>query len=108
MYIGQHYRNELAANPRDLGYGIRTDHKGLFEIKGLDPKLLGHFSQRSDQIEERVSGLKNSGRYPEASGQRLREIAALGSRVAKRDVNPVTIKDAWEDRLREQGYELKR
>lgn len=108
MYIGQYYRNELAANLRELGYGIRTDHKGLFEVKGLDPKLLAHFSQRSEQIEERVSELKNSGRYPEASGQKLREIAALGSRVAKREVNPETIKGAWEDRLREQGYELER
>ena len=108
MYIGQYYRNELAANLRELGYGIRTDHKGLFEIKGLDPKLIGHFSQRSDQIAEKVSELKNSGCYSEASGQKLREIAALGSRVSKRDVNPETVKEAWRDRLKEQDYTIER
>ncbi|MBI5587052.1 MAG: relaxase domain-containing protein, partial [Deltaproteobacteria bacterium] len=108
MYIGQFYRNELAVNLKDLGYGVKTDHKGLFEVKGFDRKLLDHFSQRSEQIAEKVAELKNSGRYPSASGQKLREIAALGSRVAKRDVNPETVREAWRDRLKELGYTTKR
>ncbi|MBI5634461.1 MAG: relaxase domain-containing protein [Nitrospirae bacterium] len=108
MYIGQFYRNELAANLKELGYGVKTDHKGLFEVKGFDRKLLEHFSQRSEQIAEKISELKNSSLYPNASGQKLREIAALGSRIAKRDVNSETIKEAWMDRLKEQGYSIER
>lgn len=108
MYIGQFYRNELAVNLKEHGYAIKTDHKGLFEVRGVDRKLLDHFSQRSEQIAEKISELKKSGRYLNASGQKLREIAALGSRVSKRDVNPETVKEAWRDRLKEQDYTIER
>jgi len=104
MLIGQIYRNELAKNLKELGYSIQSDNKGLFEIEGIDKKLIDHFSQRSEQIQQKVQELKESGLYPNANEQKLREIAALGSRVAKKDVDMNTVRESWNERLREQGY----
>jgi len=104
MLIGQIYRNELAANLKDLGYPIQSDEKGLFKIQGIDKKLLDHFSQRKEQINAKIKELKKSGLYQNADEQKLREIATLGSRVAKRDVDMQTVKESWSDRLHEQGY----
>ncbi|MFZ6007214.1 MAG: MobF family relaxase [Nitrospirota bacterium] len=104
MLIGQVYRNELAANLKELGYEVQSDNKGLFEIRGIDEKLREHFSQRSEQIAEKVQELKDSGKYPNANEQQLREYATLGSRAAKGDVNMNTVRESWRDRLKEQGY----
>ena len=104
MLIGQIYRNELAKNLKEIGYSIQSDNKGLFEIQGIDKKVLEHFSQRAEQIQSKAQELKDSGKYPDANGQKLREIATLGSRVAKRDVDINTVRESWNERLQAQGY----
>ncbi len=104
MLIGQVYRNELAKNLKDLGYEVQSDSKGLFEIRGVDQKLINHFSQRSEQIDGKVQELKDSGKYPDANASKLREIATLGSRVAKQDVDMNAVRESWQERLKEQGY----
>ncbi|MBI4691282.1 MAG: relaxase domain-containing protein [Nitrospirae bacterium] len=104
MLIGQIYRNEFAVNLRELGYSIQSDHKGLFEIQGIDQKILDHFSQRSEQIDAKIRELKESGVCQNASDQKLREIATLGSRVAKQDVDLNIVRERWTERLQEQGY----
>lgn len=104
MFIGQIYRNELAANLKELGYAIESDSKGLFEVKGIDLKLLKHFSQRSEQIEAKINELRENGLYQNASGQKLREIATLGSRASKQDVDMQIVRDSWQERLQNQGY----
>lgn len=104
MYIGQHYRNELASNLKELGYVVERDHKGLFEVPGVDRKLLEHFSQRSEQIEAKARKLKESGRYQNANVQKLREMATLGSRVAKREVDHEIVRQVWAERLEGLGY----
>lgn len=104
MLIGQMYRSELAANLKELGYSIKSDNKGFFEIQGIDKKLIDHFSQRSEQINAKVQELKESGLYPNANEQKLKEIACLGSRAAKRDVDMDTVRESWQERLKEQGF----
>lgn len=104
MFIGQIYRNELASMLKKIGYSIQGDNKGLFEVVGMPKELIVHYSQRSEQIDERVRELKESGLYQNASEQRLREIAALGSRVAKKDVDINLVREAWDERLKQQGY----
>lgn len=106
MLLGQHYRNELAAELREQGYDVRSGSKGLFEVRGVDEDLIEHYSRRSKQIEEKVKELRESGKYPGAGEQKLREIATLGSRVAKRDVDPEAIRQSWRDRLEGQGYSI--
>ncbi|MFQ5480999.1 MAG: MobF family relaxase, partial [Thermodesulfobacteriota bacterium] len=108
MLLGQIYRNELGAELSRLGYAIEvTDGRhGLFEEKGVGRELIEDFSQRSGQIKEKVTSLRASGQYPNASQQKLREIATLGSRVAKRDVDMETVRETWKDRLHERVYAI--
>lgn len=104
MLIGQVYRNELAANLREHGYSITYNEKGLFEISGIDKRLCEHYSQRKEQIDAKVRELKESGLYKNANEQKLREIATLGSRLSKKDVNQELVHESWNDRLYEKGY----
>ncbi|MBI3599749.1 MAG: relaxase domain-containing protein, partial [Nitrospinae bacterium] len=104
IFMGQMYRNELAASLRELGYSIQSDEKGLFEIRGIDEKLVDAFSRRSEQIEAKVKELKESGQYLSASESRLREIATLGSRVAKKDVDMEVVRETWQERIKDLGY----
>jgi len=104
MLVGQVYRNELAANLKELGFAVSVGHKGLFEVEGIPANLLEHYSQRSEQIAQKVADLKESGLYPNANEGKLREIACLGSRVAKKEADMAVVREAWNERLREQGF----
>lgn len=104
ILIGQHYRNELAANLKELGYAININEKGLFEIRGVEKKVIEIFSNRSEQINNKIIELKDNGLYPNANEQKLREIATLGSRVAKKDVDIEDIRQSWDERLKKAGY----
>jgi conjugative relaxase-like TrwC/TraI family protein len=72
------YRNALARRVLELGYEIepRTDAKGRdlgFEIKGLSPELLAHYSQRSAQRDAAIADfVERNHREPTAN-----EIAVL-------------------------------
>ena len=103
MLIGQVYRNELAANLKDLGFAVLTCEKGLFEVEGVPASLIERFSQRSEQIAEKVVEIREAGLYLNAKESKLREIACLGSRVAKKDADPAAVREAWNERLRQEG-----
>ncbi len=106
ILIGQVYRNELAANLKDLGFAIQSDQKGLFEVQGIDQRLLDHFSQRSTQIEAKVAELREQ--YPNTNDQALREMATLGSREGKKNVDMAQVRESWTERLDAQGYSKER
>jgi len=102
MLYGQMYRNELAANLRDLGYQIEPGKHGLFEIAGVDKAIREEFSRRSRQIKEMVDQLRE--KYPNAEESQLREMATLGSRAAKdRKADMNAIRENWNDRLHALG-----
>ncbi len=102
MHIGQIYRSELAASMKDLGYAIQTDSRGFFEVQGVDKQVLDEFSRRSEQIQAAVEELKKQ--YPDASESKLKEMACLDSREAKKDVNMDDVRQSWQERLENIGY----
>lgn len=104
MMLGQHYRNELAANLKELGYTCKSDEKGLFEVQGVDQKLMDHFSQRKEQIDQKVAEFKEAGKYENLSEPEIREKACLASRSAKQDVDIATVKENFGKDLKELGY----
>lgn len=105
MLIGQHYRNEFAKNLREQGYSIQSDHKGFFEIRGVPEKLIEEYSRRTEQIDAKVRELKESGKFPNVSEQKLRELATLDSRVAKgKDINMDIVRASQTERMHEHGY----
>ncbi|MDX9901599.1 MAG: MobF family relaxase [Aliarcobacter sp.] len=83
MLFGQMYRNQLAANLKELGYETEvTDaRKGLFEVKGVSNELMTEFSKRSEQVQKRFEELKKQ--YPNMEETKLREMATLDSRKSK-------------------------
>jgi conjugative relaxase-like TrwC/TraI family protein len=98
LFYGQIYRNELAANLRELGYQIEYGKDGLFEIAGIDKSILEAFSRRSEQIKAAMNEIRE--KYPHTNESELREYATLGSRVAKQkniDINAV--REGWVERL---------
>ncbi len=102
MHIGQIYRNELAVELKEINYAIKTDSRGFFEIQGIDQKVLDEFSRRSEQIQSAMEDLKKQ--YPDASESKIKEMACLDSRVAKKDVNMDDVRQTWQERLEKLGY----
>ncbi len=102
MFIGQYYRNEFAARLVEKGYSLETKPNGLFDLRGIDETLKEAFSSRSEQISVKMSELRKD--YPIAKDQKLREMATLGSRVAKRDVDMSLVRESWNTKLNELGY----
>jgi conjugative relaxase-like TrwC/TraI family protein len=103
LFLGQMYRNELAKNLTDLGYSVKRNEKGFFEINGVDQRLIETFSKRSGQINHEITKLKEAGLYENANQSRLREIAGLGSRSPKHEVNIHTVRESWDRQLNEMG-----
>ena len=103
LFYGQIYRNELAANLRELGYQIEFGKDGLFEIAGIDKSILEAFSRRSEQIKAAMNEIRD--KYPHADESELREYATLGSRVAKqKNIDNDAVHSSWVDRLAALGY----
>lgn len=103
MNMGQIYRNELAKNLMDLGYSIKTDSKGFFEIDGIDPKILDNFSKRSEQIKNSLDDLRVM--YPNLSEPQLKEMAALDSRSSKEVKTYEELKGKWDKELQGIGID---
>ncbi|MBZ0154888.1 MAG: relaxase domain-containing protein [Alphaproteobacteria bacterium] len=102
MYIGQYQRNEFAIELKNelvkIGCNVefQADHKGLFEVKGFSKDDLKEFSRRSEQIKEKLETIRKQ--YPNASPAKQAEIAAIGSRAEKQDVNMEMVRESWKER----------
>lgn len=100
--LGQIYRNELAKGLKEIGYEIKADNKGLFELANIDSKLIKEFSVRSEQIKLELDELRN--KLPNANEAKLKAIATINSRKVKDEPSLEELKAQWEERLNK--YEL--
>ena len=101
--IGMLYRNELARNLADLGYGIEKTHAdGRFEIAGVSREVVEAFSTRRAEIEAAMEerNLGATGDNP-----RIAERAALMTRAAKRDVDRDALQGVWENQAADLGFD---
>jgi conjugative relaxase-like TrwC/TraI family protein len=104
MYFGQAYRNDAMYYVREelgkIGYHISyaTDAKGLYDINIFTKEEKDVNSRRSEQIDAKVRELKESGKYEGMNESKLREVACLGSRAAKKDVNMDMVREDWKER----------
>lgn len=99
MLLGQLYRNQLAKQLGEMGFAIEPKPKGLYELKGIPEKVLQEFSRRSEQIERALESMRQ--RYPAMEETKLRELAALETRGAKKDVPAGDLRRDWHQRLAE-------
>src|SRR5580698_4359947 len=91
------YRSELAREVQALGYKIQvTAANGSWELEGYSREQVMAFSQRRQDIEQRMAAAGLSG--PKAA-----QIAALNSRQAKGTHDEVALKAEWQDRAIAEG-----
>ena len=100
MVAGQIYRNELAADLRQLGYAIEADPRtGLFEIGGVPRALIDAMSKRAEQIEAHA---KEHG----LTGQAARRQAFYQTRKAKEKIGIEALHARWTSRAADHGKTL--
>jgi ATP-dependent exoDNAse (exonuclease V) alpha subunit len=93
------YRSELAREVQALGYKIQvTAANGSWELEGYSREQVMAFSQRRQDIEERMAAAGLSG--PKAA-----QIAALNSRQAKTTYDETALKAEWQDRAIAEGID---
>ncbi|MDE0333942.1 MAG: AAA family ATPase [Defluviicoccus sp.] len=103
--IGMLYRNELARNLSDLGYGIEKTHAdGRFEITGVSRGVIEAFSTRRAEIE---AAMEERGLGATAENPRIAERAALMTRAKKRDVDRDALRAVWERQAADLGFDAK-
>ena len=103
--IGMLYRNELARNLADLGYGIEKTHAdGRFEIAGVSREVVEAFSTRRAEIE---AAMEERGLGATAENPRIAERAALMTRAAKRDVDRDELRGVWEKQAADLGFDAR-
>ena len=90
--IGAIYRQELAVGIRALGYEIEPGKDSLFEIKGVSPDVIRAFSERAAQVEARLA---ERGQTRETASAEEKQIAALDTREAKKDINRADLVREW-------------
>ena len=96
------YRAELAREVQRLGYRIQvTAGNGAWELEGYSREQVMAFSQRRQDIEQRMAaqGL---------SGPKVAQIVALNSRSAKRDYDEQELKADWRSRAETAGIDTNR
>ena len=95
--VGAHYRNELAARLRDLGYALRPTMVGRvpgFEIEGIDRALLEEHSTRRQEI---MDWVRSHGLADTAAN---RQRAALATRKAKDEPHHRELEAGWHARAK--------
>ena len=104
-YLGALYRTELAMELQRLGYGIRREKDGFFELAHISREQLKKFSQRSEQI-ERALARQGVDRSTATTAQK--QIAALETRDRKTPAEMEAIRQEWLARAREYGISFDR
>jgi len=96
------YRAELAASLESSGYELDRDGRGGFEIRGISPAQLEHFSSR---IKQRDAWLRSHGIEPYAATAAQKERAVRESRAAKRHLTRADLQEEWQARASGIGYD---
>ena len=90
--IGAIYRQELAIGVRTLGYEFEPGKDSLFEIAGVLPEVIRAFSERAAQVEARLA---ERGQTRETASAEEKQIAALDTREAKKDIDRADLVREW-------------
>jgi len=103
--LGLLYRQELAHQLQERGFEITIVNRSqmFFELKGVDPRLVEHFSSRRKEIEKQVALWKREGKFTRVPRGRLFEMAALETRDPKREVTRDDVVRAFERGLESCG-----
>ena len=104
-FLGAVYRSELAKELQRLGYELRHDREGMFELAHISRDQLSAFSQRSQQIE---TALAEKGLTREnATSDQIQQIT-LESRKSKTALDRENLYNEWVARSKELDVNFKK
>jgi len=104
-YLGAVYRAELAAELQELGYAIRHERGGLFELEHISRAHLAAFSRRAEQIERKMA---QDGLTTETATPQQKQRVKLVTRPRKVSVERAALFAEWQARARELRLEFAR
>lgn len=104
-YLGSIYNNELAAELQKIGYGLRFERDGNFELAHIDRKQIEGFSKRTTQIEEWYAA---KGISPEDASSVQKQQAKLETRAKKGATDREQIHAEWKQRAKDLGIDFQR
>jgi conjugative relaxase-like TrwC/TraI family protein len=103
--LGLWYRQELAHELTKRGFEVAIQDRSqmYIELKGIDPRLVEHFSSRRQAIERQVEKWQAEGLFAGVPHARLYEMAALESRDPKRAISKEEVERTFERGFEECG-----
>jgi conjugative relaxase-like TrwC/TraI family protein len=96
-YLGAVYRAELAAELTKLGYQLRHERDGLFELAHISREQLEEFSLRSAQIEKKLA---EEGLTRETASKSKKQLVTLQTRKRKVSIEREKLFNRWRDRAK--------
>lgn len=103
-YLGAVYRAELATELLRLGYTLRHDRGGLFELAHISRRQLEAFSARSAQIEDRLA---ENGLSRRNATTEQKQLATLQTRQRKTAVDRAALYADWRRRATDLQIDLR-
>lgn len=102
MHIGALFRQELARHVVAIGYQIEVGKDSMFELRGVPQSVIDAFSSRKAEIDARLE--ERGTNRVEASAEE-KQIAALDTRSAKKEVDRAELLEAWRERADALGFD---
>jgi conjugative relaxase-like TrwC/TraI family protein len=104
-FLGAAYRAELASELQKLGYSLRHDRDGLFELVHMTRSQLAAFSQRAAQIERRLA---EEGLTPATATAAQMQRVKLATRPRKVSSDRKALLAEWRERAHDLGIDFER
>lgn len=104
-HLGAAYRAELAAELQKMGFELRYERDGTFELAHISRDQLTEFSQRAKQIEERLA---EQGLTREQASSAQKQQATMHTRARKGVIDRDAVFNEWQARARELGIDFER
>lgn len=104
-YLGAVYRAELAHGLQKIGYQIRHERDGLFELAHISREQVAGFSQRSQQVEARLAA---QGLDRATATSIDKQQATLQSRAKKVLTEREALHQEWQAQARDLGIAFNR
>lgn len=104
-YLGAVYRAELAHGLQEIGYQIRHERDGLFELAHISREQVAGFSQRSQQVEARLAA---RGLDRETASSAEKQQATLQSRARKVSAERAALHQEWQAQAQDLGIAFNR
>ncbi|HET9596261.1 MAG TPA: MobF family relaxase, partial [Anaeromyxobacteraceae bacterium] len=104
-YLGAVYRSELASELQRLGYSLRYERGGMFELAHMKRGQLAAFSQRAAQIERRLAA---EGLTAETATVAQKQRVKLATRPAKVSTDRAALFAEWRERARDVEIDFAR